>query len=1211
MVPLDRHNLARKNIKYQVLLDSTREVIEVFGDKISDRYQSVFWRMLRPEFVKGDSETMAVVGAHVGAAAVPTAAAAEARQELDSPAPAAARTLPIGFPSRISERPEEESGASSGATSGSSTGAALPMTAAFRPLASRGPQDGQGPAPDAAADTGGRAFGPVEHGDEAPPPLNPLSGHYEQGFLDDSERGVDVSGNGDEHAAPTGWNAPSIPGSGGEAVDNASPPSGSPAPTAAAAASPSVTFRRKVPQTPPVRGTPGRRTHGGGGRRGDATPPGRGMPGGGREGGRDPATDGYDANVETLTLTESGGSCEAFIDFDENNQYERGLPTGSLRAGSSNNWSFSSRRSRRIGLVGVQSYHFSSSYFGRAGSAPVRVWHEDREAVYPDNHGQGQTGQSILFGGGGTGSEGNVGGGAGRGVVLEDMTRGRANVSYRFYPDPEPEPDDGDQQIHDATSVMLEVAVPNVVEKLTSLPQDVQKTLHLDVELHRHGVNVRHLGKVRFLLMEQNKPENGLLKDMMLTEMIARTLKNILRCFQRTWMKAEKSTSEQGMRMLVVRFLNLVTGAHINSATFWKEKVLTGVLQRFGLVSLTTSERRDVQKISRDPYVLQDCVFKLTEMQGVVLTEDTKAHFYADSPVGFEFTVSDIREINPIVRYMHILDYGGGVMLSMQAQRLMAEGKGNTRTVERLHGMANQFFITAYRSLPDDPNTRAAILSYSKSAGFSLFSSAPGDQPAHFSSGAGGVDAGESESDSGAAQSSETGTRSGLVIRSLTKMTSAFRERNNNDNDELGPPPGHSPGYFHFAGPERSRIPAPAPGMSQDRWSTRRREQPQQPAPTTTKGREDVLMTSLGPGPATYVSKRHSIEFELQAGSLDEELALEMTITRSLAFVDCRTEGSARLGHIFPLTSLHGSRTNPSRAPFYDDASTEEFLAMNFVHGPEGVTFPEDKPAKLRFFLGYVDESTPAGEGLDQVAVSDEEIERDILKTYRPLTSPDGVGDWTTLGPYSVICRRQLGEREVWVETPVNHLRVFSNAMKTDKGGKNQSYYYGDMGGLRWWFKGRSSVPKVRFGNTTKEHCATFTCYPIVQHTAVSGESEGNGGIGAGGISLWGGRRDQHSAAGGATPAAFEKITNIVDVGTYEDCDLLCDLKQHLQMNVRVGILSNLEGVEVELTGRLQLLDSKKISGNKILVLRQLRLSRPSQFRKIDWPCDPEAICKI
>ena len=41
---------------------------------------------------------------------------------------------------------------------------------------------------------------------------------------------------------------------------------------------------------------------------------------------------------------------------------------------------------------------------------------------------------------------------------------------------------------------------------------------------------------------------------------------------------------------------------------------------------------------------------------------------------------------------------------------------------------------------------------------------------------------------------------------------------------------------------------------------------------------------------------------------------------------------------------------------------------MTFVHGPEGIAFPADKPAKLRFFLGYVDDVAPAGEdGFDQV----------------------------------------------------------------------------------------------------------------------------------------------------------------------------------------------------------------------------------------------------
>lgn len=41
---------------------------------------------------------------------------------------------------------------------------------------------------------------------------------------------------------------------------------------------------------------------------------------------------------------------------------------------------------------------------------------------------------------------------------------------------------------------------------------------------------------------------------------------------------------------------------------------------------------------------------------------------------------------------------------------------------------------------------------------------------------------------------------------------------------------------------------------------------------------------------------------------------------------------------------------------------------MTFVHGPEGVNFPNDKPAKLRFFLGYVDEYAPATDGSDKVS---------------------------------------------------------------------------------------------------------------------------------------------------------------------------------------------------------------------------------------------------
>ncbi|CAM9462148.1 unnamed protein product [Pylaiella littoralis] len=372
------------------------------------------------------------------------------------------------------------------------------------------------------------------------------------------------------------------------------------------------------------------------------------------------------------------------------------------------------------------------------------------------------------------GREGKVAGASGRaaprGVLLEGSCDSRASVSNRFYPEESYEEDGNqrtlgtalpaaaaagasiptpaedaaewrfpplspdalsgfakycsdqpqrDREIHDATSVMVKSQIPAVAEWLKGLPVHMQSELDLAVQLHRHGVNIRHLGKVRGHVSEE---EPSVLRNMMLTEMVARTLKNILRSFQRKWMKAERSTSEQGMRRLVVNFLNLVTGAHVNSASFWKEQVLLGVLQRFGLEALTFLERKHFWNscIQNKPDVLKQCVFKLTEMQGLVLTTEAEADFSEDCGVGFKFVVSDIQEIRPIVRYMHILDYGGGVMLNMEAEMLEAEGEGacgavTQRTVNRLNCRANQHFIAAHQSYPDDVKTRLFVLSYTGS----------------------------------------------------------------------------------------------------------------------------------------------------------------------------------------------------------------------------------------------------------------------------------------------------------------------------------------------------------------------------------------------------------------------------------------------------------------------------------------------------------------
>jgi hypothetical protein len=48
------------------------------------------------------------------------------------------------------------------------------------------------------------------------------------------------------------------------------------------------------------------------------------------------------------------------------------------------------------------------------------------------------------------------------------------------------------------------------------------------------------------------------------------------------------------MHLLVAKFLNLVTGQHVNSKKFWVGEVTVGVVQRFGAIAITDSERSNL-----------------------------------------------------------------------------------------------------------------------------------------------------------------------------------------------------------------------------------------------------------------------------------------------------------------------------------------------------------------------------------------------------------------------------------------------------------------------------------------------------------------------------------------------------------------------------------------------------------------------------------------
>ncbi|CAM9496040.1 unnamed protein product [Ectocarpus sp. 13 AM-2016] len=363
-----------------------------------------------------------------------------------------------------------------------------------------------------------------------------------------------------------------------------------------------------------------------------------------------------------------------------------------------------------------------------------------------------------------------------------------------------------------------------------------------------------------------------------------------------------------------------------------------------------------------------------------------------------------------------------------------------------------------------------------------------------------------------------------------------------------------------------------------------------------------TLASSLGPEPAVYVSTSHGVEFETQAGSISARSTVHgpVTVSPCLQIVECPAEGS-------------------SRALSDEEDVKEEFLITAVIGGPEEVSFRKEKPAKLRFFVGYVDEIASEHDLIDN-----EDIKKYVLETYRPLTSPDGKGNWTNMQPFSVLFPPSVdGKRGVWVETTLHHFSFKAIAMnirrvvtKTAKKiPRNTVKIVKAAVGLntkslhiyeRWvpprlkFGNGDSRKRMVRFGNYT-QYYAVFVYYPTVTFTKVKEKK----GIEAhvempGGAAVGGGIHKETAVEGHEHAGAREPILVIVEPGAYSDHELHAGLKDHEQVDLIVGVLLQDNPDEA---GKLQLLVTRKISRNTQFILRKQRMSGPFAYQAIDWKC--------
>jgi hypothetical protein len=111
---------------------------------------------------------------------------------------------------------------------------------------------------------------------------------------------------------------------------------------------------------------------------------------------------------------------------------------------------------------------------------------------------------------------------------------------------------------------------------------------------------------------------------------------------QRTWVQSQRTVSEQAIRQIVVQFLNLCTGSHRNSYSFWSSLVKPACKVRFGISALADGEELSSEYLfslhrsigngerNRENY-LSAMIRAVCKNAGVKLTEACLEQFKANS----------------------------------------------------------------------------------------------------------------------------------------------------------------------------------------------------------------------------------------------------------------------------------------------------------------------------------------------------------------------------------------------------------------------------------------------------------------------------------------------------------------------------------------------------------------------------------------------------
>eukprot|EP00954_Amorphochlora_amoebiformis_P005176 407328-Amorphochlora_amoeboformis.AAC.3 len=250
------------------------------------------------------------------------------------------------------------------------------------------------------------------------------------------------------------------------------------------------------------------------------------------------------------------------------------------------------------------------------------------------------------------------------------------------------------ERLREATRILCNEVIPAFAEEFAKRPVERLKAIHVSEELHRKGINVRHMGLLRHLI-KADTPSADQARRTLLVAMCSRTLKNLLRREMRMELARHKKTqpSEHESRGMIVDFLNLVTRAHQTQQTydFWGTEIPFELKVRFGPKAISIEEENNLFGAVRNDIV--KIVKYIVDSTGVQLTT-TCLETLESSGAGYEFVSVDLSALAVRIKHMSVIDYATAKVLSQEAYKDTGVGG------DRLLSLAMESF---YKTLQSDP----------------------------------------------------------------------------------------------------------------------------------------------------------------------------------------------------------------------------------------------------------------------------------------------------------------------------------------------------------------------------------------------------------------------------------------------------------------------------------------------------------------------------